>query len=204
VTVQDAILQTQGKQAGWLNQRSVDYAQTLLLPDETPVAAVTANINARHERFPGVVVLTEWRAIAACALPGIRRFVVCSLGRPVECVESPTAVCYKAMFSDEKNAFYFTIDPDIGEKFSRCIAVLNGEEAAFDAAGAVSGTGILNPNLLRSRQRARSAKEREHAYRVASKERSQRAAQQRVRAAGDDARAVAARLAEELDAKDSK
>ena len=204
MTVSEALLQTQGKGAGFLNRRSAQYAQTLLLPDEEPVAAVLANINAKGERFPGVVVLTRGRAIAVCNLPGIRRTIVCALGDPVECTESPTAVCYKAIFSDEKSAFSFTIDPDVGEKFSRCIAVLNGEVEAFDAAGAVNSTGILNPSVIRNRHRARQAKERKRVTRAVAQERAKERRQQRIRDADADTKAIAERLAAELAEKEEQ
>ena len=198
MTVEEAILKTQGKTVGPINRLSANFAQTLLLPGEEPAASVVANVTARRERFPGVIVLTNQRAIAACALPGIRRSIICSLGNPAQCVESPTAICYKATFSDGKSTFSFTVDTESGERFSRCVAVINGEEAAFDAAGTVGYSGIFNPALLRSRQRARQAKERERIYRAVSKEMAAENERARIRKADSDTKAVAKRLAAEL------
>ena len=44
MTVNEAIAKTQKKRVGLVNKISVKYAQTLLLEDEKPKAAVIANI----------------------------------------------------------------------------------------------------------------------------------------------------------------
>ena len=135
-TVDEAILAAQGRRAGFWTRSSVKYAQTLLEPGENVTAAVTANISTRKEHFPGVVLLTDRSIQAVCALPGIRRRIVCSLDS--SCVEKPSALYYRAMFSDSKNEFSMTIDPDTGKKFSRQIAVLSGRAAVNTDPAAVA------------------------------------------------------------------
>lgn len=159
MTIQEALRSTQGRGAGVVNQASVRYAQALLLPEEEPQAAVIANIDTGRERFPGVAVLTDRRILAACGLPGIKRFFAVPIEALPRRVESPSAIRFKFAFANENTGFAVTVDPEIGEKFSRCIAVLLGEEQAFDAAGEGVNSGILNPALIRSKRRARQIKE---------------------------------------------
>ncbi len=217
MTVQEALRRTQGKGAGAVNQFSVRYAETLLLCGESPLAAVIANISTARGSFPGVVVLTDRRALAVCGLPGIKRAAVCESNWT--CREEPSAIRYKFTFSDRKNAFSMTIDPDTGERFSRQIAVLNGEEAAFDAAGEGVDSGILNPALIRNKRRARRAEERKTSKRTKAEEpgapetdpqadarrlaRQLAEARKREYVADTDPRAVAARLAAELAERES-
>ena len=214
MTVNEAIQHTQGKGAGMMNRASAQYAQTLILPEENIAAAVVANITTRGERFPGVVVLTDRRVMAVCGLPGIKRSIVYDLDELEKCQEAPSALNYKATFFAEKRAFSMTVDPEIGEKFSRHIAALNGEEEEFDAIGAgVSDSGIFNPTLVRNKARARQAKSKERAKRAAEQKaaRAQLAAMQKERSdkitlgtEGESAREVAQRLARELDEAKAK
>ena len=55
-----------------INKASVNYAETLLLPGEKPEAAAIAKIYTRRDKFPGIVVITDQRVIAACGIPGIK------------------------------------------------------------------------------------------------------------------------------------
>ncbi len=187
MTVNEAIQAIQGRKAGIMNRLSAKYAQTLLHPDETVTTAVVANIMVKGERFPGVVVLTDRRIMAVCGLPGIKRSIVCDLDALSQCIEAPTALNYKATFSDGKNAFAFTVNPEIGEKFSRFVAILNGEEDDFDAVEA-KDSGIFNPALMRSKERAKKAKDKARAQHAANQEelRARRAAAASARQSEDD------------------
>ena len=98
--------------------------------------------------------------MAVCGLPGIRRSVICDLGRLEKCVEKPVAITYSASFAEGENGFSMTVDPDTGEKFSRYLAVMNGLEDEFDAVGYGADNGIWNPTLIRNKRRANLAKER--------------------------------------------
>lgn len=221
MTVSEAIEQTMGQGAGFLQRGAVRYAQSLLAEGESVAAAVTAEISAsvrtgaavRREKFPGVAVLTERRAIAVCVLPGIRRAVLVDRG---PCVESPSAIRYTAAFSDGTNSFSLSLNPEDGERFARCVAVLEGRGEAFDAAAAEPSGGIWNPVLIRNRNRARRT--REEKARQAREARENRRPKPReepdtVGGAADtadgpsgaahgqeDAKATAARLAAELEA----
>lgn len=221
MTIREAVRLTEGKNAGIVNRASVQYAETLLLDGEEPSAAVVANIATAREHFPGVVVLTDRRVLAACGLPGIKRAASCGPGWT--CQEDPSAIRYKFTFSDGKNTFSMTIDPDTGERFSRYIALSNGDENAFDAVLENSDSGILNPALLRSRRRARQAKAKQAAEASSSQHnkgvtateqtdikaearrlsRKLEEAQSKGRVADTDPMAVAARLAAELAEKES-
>lgn len=158
MTLDEIILQTQGKRAGLVNRTSLRYAQTLLLPGEVPAAAVIANLTAGPERFPGAIIVTDRRVLAVCGLPGIKRHVSC--GFPWRCQEEPSAICHKFTFSDGKYTFSMTVDPDTGDRFARRLADIRGETDAFDEE---EPGGIFNPALLRSRRRIRRAKEQRRA-----------------------------------------
>ena len=152
MTVSEAILKTQERGAGFWTRSAVKYAQTLLKPEEVILAAVTANISTRKEHFPGVVLLTDRSIQAVCALPGIRRRIVCSLDS--SCAEKPSALYYRAMFSDSKNEFSMTIDPDTGEKFSQRIAILRS------GTGKEKGrVGYADPKAIAARLAAELAAE---------------------------------------------
>lgn len=198
MTVNEALQRTQGRGAGMMNGSSARYAQTLLLPGEEVSAAVVANIVTRGERFPGVVVLTDRRVMAVCGLPGIKRSVILSLEELERCQETPSALNYKAAFYAGKEAFSFTVDPDTGEKFSRFIAILNGDEDAFDAAAAQEDSGIFNPTLVRNKRRAKMARDKERAKRAAARE-AVPISEELSAEAGETAQETAQRLARQLE-----
>ncbi len=77
--IRDAIKAIQGKKAGIINRISADHAETLLMPDEKVKAAVVANIKTKRESYPGIVVITDRRAMAVCGLPGIKRATILPL-----------------------------------------------------------------------------------------------------------------------------
>lgn len=200
MTITEALLRTQGKGAGMMNQPSVRYAQTLLLPQEEVSAAVVANISTRGERFPGTVVLTDRRVMAVCGLPGIKRSLILDLDKLDRCEEKPTAINYKATFYAGKDAFSLTVDPDVGEKFSRHIAVLKGEEELFDTVSETAST-IFNPTLVRNKQRARLTREKERSKRAQTQEAARQAVPKEPAppAETESAQEVAQRLARELE-----
>ena len=211
MTVDEAIEHTQGRKAGFVNRLSARYAQTLLMPEESVIAAVVANIATRKEHFPGVVVLTDCRIMGVCGLPGIRRFISCDLKRLKKCVEKPTAITYSASFAAGESAFSMTVDPDTGEKFSWYLAVMNGLDDEFDAVGYGADKGIWNPTLIRNQRRAKLTKERTVKEPAGNRDNIQGIARRlkneldEAKKQGDvsdsDPRAIAVRLASELAAQ---
>lgn len=151
-------MHTQGKDVGAVNRISGRYADKLIAPGEIIFAAVAANIATEQERFPGIVVLTNLRAIAVCGLPGIKRSISFPFGELEKYEEVPSAIRYKITFFSLKNVFSMSVDPDTGERFARTIAVLNGMADAFDAAGTNVDSSIINPVLIRNKLRARHSK----------------------------------------------
>lgn len=174
-TVQEALRRTQGRDAGTVNRLSARYAQALLRPGEEPAAAVVANIATERGGFPGVLVLTGQRVLAVCGLPGIRRALSC--GEGWTCREAPSAVCHRFSFSDGRCRFSATVDPDTGDRLSRRMAVLRGDETDLDEAP------------------EEAAADAETARRLALELEE---ARERGDVAETDPRAVAARLAAEL------
>lgn len=167
-TVKEAVFDLQGQNAGMMNRMSVQYAQLLLEAEEQVLSAVIANITTAAEHFPGVVVLTDRRIFAVCGLPGIRRSISCRL-KGLQCEEKPNAVRDKMLFSQGKNAFSLTVDPENGEKFARALAVCRGEEEIFDSVQ-VRDSHLLNPSVMRNKERARLAKQKAAARRAQSEE----------------------------------
>ncbi len=165
--IRDAIKAIQGKKAGIINRISADHAETLLMPDEKVKTAVVANIRTKRESYPGIVVITDRRVMAVCGLPGIKRATILPLDELENCGEAVSIVSYKVMFSNRKESFSATVDPDVGERLSRYIAEINGvpfDEASDNIQPKRKG-GILNPAFLnlhrRNRLHKESAKRRE-------------------------------------------
>lgn len=122
MTLEEAIRKTQGKSAGMVNKLSVKYADSLLHSNENVAAAVIANISARGENFPGVVVLTDQRIMAVCGLPGARRFIPLSVSELEQCKEKSSSICYQARFQEHGKGFSFSVSTDIGKEFSKKLA----------------------------------------------------------------------------------
>lgn len=222
MTVQDALRRTQGKDAGPINRSAVRFAETRLSPEEKVLAAVIANIAAPKEHFPGIVVLTDRRIFAACALPGIQRFLAIPADELVRCEETPSFLNYKVTLWAENTCFSLTVNPEVGEQLSVHIARLNGDERVDEDTEKPVQNSLFNPILIRSwyrrrHQRVRSRREAEQALTNASlpadlpafaetdvQEMAQRLERQLEQARSEgavsdtDPKAVAARLAAKL------
>lgn len=198
MTVQEALRKIQGRDSGAVNKSAVRYAETLIQEDEEILSAVISNVAARREHFPGVVVLTDRQIMAVCGLPGIKRSISLRLDELSKCEERSSFLNYKAVFYTKEDGFTLTVNPEIGERFSRSLAALNGTEEAFDAVKGMEKSGILNPvlerNLLRRRQARKEIITRQRA------ERERVAAQLEAEQSGVETgpQTVAARLAREL------
>lgn len=206
MTVQEALQKTQGRNAGSVNRSAVVYAETLLAPDEIVTAAVIANISTQRGHFPGVVVLTDRRFLAACGLPGIKRSVSLRLDELGKCEETSSLFNYKAVLRTKEDGFSLTVDPEVGERFSRCLAVLRGEEEEFDVASGVEEGSILSPVLKRNVLRKRRMREKEKARRKAELTQANEQLASDLKADrvvleenGESVKTIAARLAKELD-----
>lgn len=199
MTVQDALEKTQGRSPLGADRSAVRYAETMIKADERILVAVSANITARRGHFPGVVVLTDWRVLAVCGLPGIKRVIELRLDALEKREESPSLLRYKALFQTKEDGFTLTVDPETGERFSRCLTVLDGRAEEFDEADGIGGNGILNPLLARNLLRKRRTMEKEKARRKAGRE----AAAAQFTAESNETetvpQAVAARLMRELE-----
>lgn len=198
MTVQEALQKTQGRDAGSVNRSAVRYAETLLQADEEILSAVIANVVVRRERFPGVVVLTSRRIMAVCGLPGIKRSISLRLDELSRCEERNSFLNYKAAFYTKEDGFALTADPEIGERFSRSLAVLNGTEKAFDAVEGMEKSGILNPVLERNLLRRRQAEKKENARRRAEREAAATQLSAELDGTETVPQTVAARLVKEL------
>ena len=167
MTVQEALRETQGRDAGAVNRASVSYAETLIQLDEHILAAVICNAATPREHFPGIAVLTDRRILAVCGLPGIKRCVSLLMDEWERCDEISSFLNYKAVFRTKETAVSFTVNPEVCERFSRCLAVLRGEAEEFDAVNGAEKDGILNPTLMRNMMRKRRARKKEAARRKA-------------------------------------
>ena len=161
MTVNQAILAVQGKPVGMLNRFSSGYAESLLVPGETVLAAAEANIRTSREHYPGIVVITDQRILAVCGLPGIRRSIILQRNELEQCAETSTLLQYRASFLTRTATFSMSVSPDVGEAFSAYVAQINGEE--FEDIQLDTGNSILNPKLLHSLKRNKLRREREKA-----------------------------------------
>lgn len=161
MTVNQAILAVQGKPVGMLNRFSSTYAESLLLPDETVLAAAEANIRTSRGHYPGIVVITDQHVMAVCGLPGIRRSIILRRNELEQCAENSTLLQYRASFFTRTAAFSMTVSPDVGEAFSAYVAQINGEE--LEDIQLDTGNSILNPKLLHNLKRNKLRREREKA-----------------------------------------
>lgn len=128
MTISEAIANTQEKQVGVMNRRSVRYAQSLLSDDENVIAAIVANVRTKRDNYPGIVAITDRRILTACGLPGIKRSFSIPLDELENCEEASTVIQYKATFRTRREAIAITANPDVGETFSTYVAQLNGED----------------------------------------------------------------------------
>lgn len=230
MTVLEALQRTQGRGAGVLNQASVRYAQTLIQPEESICAAVSANVATKEARFPGVVVLTDQRLLIVCGIPGIKRTIDISLDTMDNWEEKPSLLNDTFYLRSQNCHISFAVDPEAGEAFARQIAVLKGEEDTFDSVGSGADSSIFNPTMIRNRRRAQRAKEKQRAEEKSSRaeiiakhiqetdmssqesarETADRLARQleeakaRGQVSHDDPQAIAARLAAELAAEEKE
>ena len=116
------------------------------------------------------------------------------------------ALRYAASFSDGQTSFSLSLNPEDGERFSRCIAVLEGRAEAFDAVEEPD-SGLLNPVLLRNRSRARRAREaraRQRAERKTEPSENDAVSPPSPENSRENAVATAARLAAELESAKKK
>lgn len=157
-TVQEAIVATQKKKAGFVNRLSVKYAETLLLPGENVKAAVVANIRTKKDSYPGVVVITDQRVMSVCGLPGIKRSSILPIAELTHCEEQSSVIQYKAVMSTRNEGFSMTVDPDVGDVFTQFVAELNGEE--LEAVKLKVDGHVLNPNMIARRKREKIQKEK--------------------------------------------
>lgn len=157
MTIIEALTKIQKKRIGITAKKSALYAQSLLLPDEKVVAAITANIRTRRDKYPGVVVITSMRIMAACGLPGIKRCAELPLEDLENCEEASTVIQYKATFRTRRDSISIDTDPDTGEVFSRFVARLNGE--SLDAVKVKVTGNVLNPTFLQQKKRNQIYKE---------------------------------------------
>lgn len=162
MTVNEALLKTQTKGAGLINKASVKYAQSLLLPGEEAEAAAIANIYTHRDKYPGIVVITNQRVIAACGIPGIKRSTCLAIEDLENCEETSMIMQYKVTFRTRKESFAMSVDPDVGANLSPHVAKINGEDLAslkLDARGNILNTEIFKQQRL-NQKRKEQAKER--------------------------------------------
>lgn len=157
MTINEAITQIQKRKVRGMNKFSVNYAETLIEPDEKVVTAVVANIRTKRENYPGIVAITDKRILAACGLPGIKRSLSLPLDEIENCEEASSVIQYKATFYTRREAIGLSVDPDVGEAFSAYVAQLNGEEME---SSKVKVTGnIINPTILEQKKKNKKFKE---------------------------------------------
>lgn len=161
MTVNEALAKTQKKKAGLINKASVKYAETLLLPGEKPEAAAIANIYTRRDKFPGIVVITDRRVIAACGIPGIKRDICMNISDLENCEETSMIMQYKVTFRTRKEAFAMSVDPDVGASLSPHVARINGDDLTslkLDARGNILNASFFKQQRL-NQERKKKAKE---------------------------------------------
>lgn len=159
MTINEALTKTQKKRAGLINKASVKYAETLLLPGEEPVAAAIANIYTRRDKFPGIVVITDQRVIAACGIPGIKRDICMQISDLENCEETSMIMQYKVTFRTRKDAFAMSVDPDVGENLSPHVAAINGDDLTslkLDARGNILNASVFKQQRLNKRRKEKA------------------------------------------------
>lgn len=124
MTIDDAIKKMQGRSAGVTARATVQYAQEQLIPGERVFAAVTANIHTHTGHFPGVIVLTDKRVMAACGLPGIKRLKSFPLDQIRTCSDRKTPMTYNVSFGTDHDSFHAAFSPRAGENFAPYMADL--------------------------------------------------------------------------------
>ncbi len=134
----------------WLIKFLLDTLRLSASRSEKPKAAVIANIYTRRDKFPGVVVITDQRVIAACGMPGIKRDICINIRDLENCEETSMIMQYKVTFRTRKEAFAMNVDPDVGERLSPYVARINGDVVLLklDARGNILVARFFNQQRL--------------------------------------------------------
>jgi hypothetical protein len=124
MTIDEAVREIQGKSAGITGRASVSYAREQMEEGEKIFAAASANIQSRHGNFPGVIVFTDRRLLAAGALPGIRRAISLPLTKLKTCKSRKSPLSYTVSLKTGTDGFSAVLSPRAGESFAPYISAL--------------------------------------------------------------------------------
>ena len=124
MTINEAIMEIQGKSAGITGQAAVRYAQEQLFEGEKVFAAASANIRSSHGNYPGIIVFTDQRLFAAGGLPGMRRSISLPLKELRLCKDMGSPLSYTVSVSSKTDSFNAILSPRAGKNFSQYISAL--------------------------------------------------------------------------------
>ncbi len=124
MTVDEAVREIQGKSAGLTDRASVKFAQAQIGEKEKVFAAAPVSIRSRHGNFPGVLVFTDQRLLAAGGLPGIRRAISLPLAGLVSCRSRKSPLSYNVTDKTGRDSFTAMLSPQAGENFAPYISAL--------------------------------------------------------------------------------
>lgn len=124
MTIEEAVREIQGKPAGITGRASLSYAQEQIEEGEKVFAAAPANIQSHHGNFPGVIVFTDRRLLAAGGLPGIKRAVSLPLTKLMTCKSRKSPLSYTVTLKTGTDGFSAVLSPQAGEGFAPYISAL--------------------------------------------------------------------------------
>ena len=124
MTINEAIMEIQGKSAGIAGRGAVKYAQEQLFEGEKVFAAASANIRSRHGNYPGIIVFTDQRLFVAGGLPGMRRAISLPLKELRSCKDMRSPLSYTVSVSSKTDSFNAVLSPQAGKNFSQYISAL--------------------------------------------------------------------------------
>ncbi len=125
MTINEAIKEIQGKPAGITGRATVNYAQDQLFEGEKVFAAAAANIRSHHGNYPGIIVFTDQRLLAASGMPGIRRIISLPLKDLRECRDLKSPLSYTVSLAAKTDSFSAVLSPQAGKNFAPYFSALN-------------------------------------------------------------------------------
>lgn len=115
-----------------LQRQSIQYARSLLVPEETVDFAGITRTTIGCETFPAVCVITSMRLLICCRKTGFSRFYSCPLDA-IRKFQEYNAINYKLKITTSKTVILLEMNKQDGEVLAESVAKLQKETFDYSA-----------------------------------------------------------------------